>query len=138
MGRNPFIDAATPPLPTQPYRLTVQAPDGSEVIVIDVDPDGLPVAHDGYEGSLLTLLVDKDIDIDHTCGGVCACSTCHIYVLRGIDTSPDAIEEEEDQLDYAPGVQDNSRLACQFVPNGSEDVVVQIPAWNRNEVSEDH
>jgi len=35
-------------------------------------------------------------------------------------------------------VQENSRLACQFVPDGSSDVVVEIPAWNRNEVSENH
>jgi len=138
MGSNPFIDDDEPPLPTKPYRLTVKGPGGEEVVVIDVDPGSLPEAHEGYPGSLLSLLIDKDVDIDHTCGGVCACSTCHVYVLQGLDTSPDPIEEEEDQLDFAPGVQDNSRLSCQFVPNGSTDVVIQIPAWNRNEVSEDH
>lgn len=138
MGRNPYIDADIPPPPVQAYRLTVLDPTGQEIVLIDVDPNALPEAHEGYTGSILSLLIDKDVDIDHTCGGVCACSTCHIYVLAGLDTAPDPIEEEEDQLDFAPGVRDNSRLSCQFVPNGTTDVTVQLPAWNRNEVSEDH
>ena len=41
-------------------------------------------------------------------------------------------------LDYAPGLKSNSRLACQCVPDGSEDVEVEIPPWNRNEVKEGH
>jgi 2Fe-2S ferredoxin len=138
MGNNPYIDAESPPLPERPYTLTVRASDGSDVTIIDVDPDALPEAHEGYPGSILSLLIDRDVNIDHTCGGVCACSTCHVYIVKGLDTSPDPIEEEEDQLDFAPGVQDNSRLACQFVPNGTSDVIVQLPGWKRNEVSEDH
>jgi len=134
LSKNPFIDADAPPLPSKPYRLTVK----NTGQVIEVDPDRLPEHHDGNRGSILGLLLDNDVDIDHTCGGVCACSTCHIYVVSGIDTSPEPIEEEEDQLDFAPALRDDSRLACQFVPNGTKDVVVEIPAWNRNEVSEDH
>ena len=133
MSQNPFIDAEAPPLPTQAYRLTIQ----NTGQVIHVDPKQLGDVHDGYAGSVLSLMLENDADIDHTCGGVCACSTCHIYVLKGIDTSPDPIEEEEDQLDFAPAVRAESRLACQFVPNGTVDVVIEIPAWNRNEVSED-
>ena len=78
------------------------------------------------------------MDINHSCGGVVGCSTCHIYVHSGLDTSPEPIDEEEDQLDFAPAVQDNSRLACCFVPDGSENVEIEIPAWNRNAVSEEH
>ena len=137
MGQNPFIDEEAPPLPTRCYTLTVRTPEG-EVHVIRVDPDNLPEAHDGYTGSILSLLDDNDIDIDHTCGGVCACSTCHVYLRKGFDSAPEPIEEEEDQLDFAPGVDDDSRLSCMCVPDGSVDVEVEIPAWNRNEVSEDH
>ena len=39
-------------------------------------------------------------------------------------------------LDLAPGLTLNSRLACQAVPDGSEDLVVEIPSWNRNRISE--
>ena len=137
MGRNPFIDEDAPPPPTRAYTLTVKTPEGKQH-TIAVDPENLPEAHEGHTGSILSLLLAHDIEIDHTCGGVCACSTCHIHVRAGFDTAPEAIEEEEDQLDFAPGVDDDSRLSCQCVPDGSADVTVEIPAWNRNEVSEDH
>ena len=44
----------------------------------------------------------------------------------------------EDMLDLAPGLEPQSRLACQCVPNGSQSIIVEIPEWNRNLVSEDH
>lgn len=137
MGKNPFIDAEAPPPPSRAYTLTVNTPDG-ESHSIPVDPANLPEAHEGHTGGLLSLMLEAGLDIDHTCGGVCACSTCHVYVRKGLDSAPEAIEEEEDQLDFAPGVDDDSRLACQCVPDGSMDVVVEIPSWTRNEVSEDH
>jgi 2Fe-2S ferredoxin len=43
-----------------------------------------------------------------------------------------------DQLDEAPATTLQSRLACQTVPNGTMDVVVEIPEWNKNLVKEDH
>ncbi|MDG1480968.1 MAG: 2Fe-2S iron-sulfur cluster-binding protein [Myxococcota bacterium] len=137
MGKNPFIDAEAPPLPSRAYTLTVNTSDGASH-TIPVDPNNLPEAHEGHSGGLLSLMLEAGLDIDHTCGGVCACSTCHVFVRKGLDSAPEAIEEEEDQLDFAPGVDDDSRLACQCVPNGSVDVVVELPGWTRNEVSEDH
>ncbi len=136
MGVNPFIDEPAPPPPTKSYTLTVR--DGAEVTTIAVDHRDLPDGHDGHPGSLLQLLLAHDIDIDHACGGVVACSTCHVYVRQGFDSAPEPIEEEEDMLDLAPAVKDDSRLSCQCVPDGSVDVVVELPTWNRNEVSEDH
>ncbi len=47
------------------------------------------------------------------CGGVCACSTCHIYVKQGANLLSEAEEEEEDILDKAFDVRANSRLGCQ-------------------------
>ncbi len=134
MGVNPFIEDPPPPPPTQRYRLRVRGTDQ----VIAVDPAALADHHDGHPGSILSLLLEAGIDVDHACGGVVACSTCHVYVHQGFDTAPEPIEEEEDMLDMAPMVRDSSRLACQCVPDGTTDVEVEIPSWNRNEVSEDH
>jgi len=134
VGVNPFIDADAPPPPSAPYHLTLH-PSGE---IIAVDPDDLPQHHDGHPGSLLSLLLEAGVDIEHSCGGVCACSTCHVYVLEGGGSAPEPIEEEDDQLDFAPAVTDQSRLACQCVPDGSVDVVVALPDWNRNEVKEEH
>jgi ferredoxin, 2Fe-2S len=47
------------------------------------------------------------------CGGVCACSTCHVYVKTGADLLEPAEEDEEDILDKAFDVRANSRLGCQ-------------------------
>lgn len=103
---------------------------------IEVDLDQLPSSEIGEPGSILDLALASDIDIDHACGGVCACSTCHIIVQAGLDSCNSATEEEEDQLDEAPGITPQSRLACQCIPDGSQNLVVQIPHWNRNLVRE--
>ena len=132
MGQNPYIDQDVPP-PTKAYKLTLK----NTGQCFMVDHKNLP-DRDGLEGSILSVLLEHGIDIDHSCGGVVACSTCHIYVNKGLDTAPEAIEEEEDQLDFAPAVRETSRLACQCVPSGDEDVEVELPEWNRNEVSEHH
>ena len=132
MGINPFIDAEPPPPPKQAYTLTVK----NTGQVINVDPDHLP-DEEGQAGSVLSLLLAAGIELDHVCGGVVACSTCHVYVNQGLDSAPEAVEEEEDQLDFAPALRDESRLACQCVPDGSVSVEIEIPDWNRNEVSEE-
>ena len=132
MGHNPYIDQDVPP-PKKAYKLHLK----NTGQCFDVDPEHLP-DHDGLKGSILSILLEHGVDIDHSCGGVVACSTCHIYVNKGGATAPEAIDEEEDQLDFAPAVRESSRLACQCVPDGSEDVEIEIPQWNRNEVSEGH
>ncbi|MEC8380425.1 MAG: 2Fe-2S iron-sulfur cluster-binding protein [Myxococcota bacterium] len=134
MGQNPYLDTEVIPPPKKAYKLHLR----NTGEIFEVDPDALPEHHDGQKGSILSILVENGVDIDHACGGVVACSTCHIYVQDGFDTAPEPIEEEEDQLEFAPAVNDTSRLACQCVPDGSADVTVEIPAWNRNKVSEEH
>lgn len=47
------------------------------------------------------------------CGGVCACSTCHVYVEQGAELLSEASEDEEDILDKAFDVRMSSRLGCQ-------------------------
>ncbi|MFN7684867.1 MAG: 2Fe-2S iron-sulfur cluster-binding protein [Oligoflexia bacterium] len=90
----------------------------------------------GSSESLLDLALNAGIEIDHACGGVCACSTCHIKLKAGSASCSPSTEQEEDQLDKAPGVSPQSRLACQCVPDGSMELLVEIPVWNRNRVRE--
>ncbi len=103
---------------------------------IQIDPKARPSSGHGEVGSVLDMALALDIDIDHACGGVAACSTCHIVVKQGLESCNKSSEEEEDQLDKAPGVTPKSRLACQCVPNGQTDLVIEIPSWNRNRVRE--
>ena len=72
------------------------------------------------------------------CGGVCACSTCHCIVREGLDTISEMSDAEEEELSFAPGLTPSSRLSCQSVPDGTRNLVVHIPNWNRNIVRESH
>lgn len=85
---------------------------------------------------LLEVAVDNGINIEHACGGVCACSTCHVYVEQGMGDVAEATEAEEDRVEEAPGLQMNSRLSCQCEVEGNGPIVVRVPAWNRNAVKE--
>jgi len=131
-GSNPYIDNSEVKKPTRAYKIRFLPMD----VTIDVDPAKLPYDDHGLEGSILEIAMGHGISIDHACGGVCACSTCHILVKEGLDTCNEAIEAELDQLDNAPKTTFQSRLACQTVPDGSSDIVVQIPSWNRNLIRE--
>ena len=94
--------------------------------------------HEGEPGSILDWADQRDIEIDHACGGFAACSTCHIIVRKGLESCNEISEAEDDMLDEAPGLTMQSRLACQCIPDGSQDMVVEIPAWNRNLAKEEH
>lgn len=85
---------------------------------------------------LLEVAIEAGINIEHACGGVCACSTCHVYVERGMDHVASSTEAEEDRVEEAPGLQVNSRLSCQCEIEGDGPIVVRVPAWNRNAVKE--
>jgi len=85
---------------------------------------------------LLEVAMDHGINIEHACGGVCACSTCHIYVESGVKHLSESTEAEEDRVEEAPGLQRNSRLSCQCTIEGEGPIVVRVPAWNRNAVKE--
>ncbi len=122
-----------PPPPKKGYRITL-LPKGVE---LEVRPEQIPYSRHGLPGSILDIVSAKDEHlIEHSCGGVQACSTCHIYVEAGLDSTNETSEREEDYLDKARGVKLNSRLACCCVPDGTVDVVIQVPPWNTNEVKE--
>ena len=86
--------------------------------------------------TLLELALEHGINIEHACGGVCACSTCHVYIEQGEDSLPEPEDDELDRVEEAPGIQINSRLACQCKITGGGPIVVKVPAWNRNAVKE--
>ncbi len=131
-GKNPLIEETEVKLPTKKYTVTFLPAN----VTVEVDPAELPYGRHGLAGSILDIAEGAGVHLDHNCGGVCACSTCHVIVKQGLETCNEASEDEEDQLDDARGVTTQSRLGCQCVPNGTSDVIVEIPAWNRNLVSE--
>lgn len=133
-GANPYVEKPNVALPTRKYKVTFLPMNKT----VEVDPDRFPYAHDGLPGSLLDIALGNGIDIDHACGGVCACSTCHVVIKEGQATLGEGTDDEEDQLENAPGLKSTSRLACQAVPDGTADVIVEIPEWNRNLVQEEH
>jgi len=113
------------------FQITFIMPDGSRRVVHAAAGEDALSGH-GRPGSLLDIALSQGIEIEHACGGVCACGTCHVIVRRGADSCSPPAEEEEDCLDEAYGVTPQSRLACQCVPDGTEDLEVEVPAWNRN------
>lgn len=133
-GVNPYIKQPDVTKATRTYNVTFLPMN----VTIQVDPEKFPYAHDGLPGSLLDIALGNGIEIDHACGGVCACSTCHVVIKEGHDTINESNEEEEDQLDQAPDLKPTSRLSCQSVPDGTKDIIVEIPDWNRNLVQEGH
>ncbi|QEL21129.1 2Fe-2S iron-sulfur cluster-binding protein [Limnoglobus roseus] len=137
-GVNPYIQAAKTQKPERPFKVTFQMEDTGEKIEVPVDPAQIPFGDHGLEGSLLDIAEGAGVEINHSCGGVCACSTCHVYVAQGLETCSPSTDDEEDMLDEAPAVTTESRLSCQCVPNGKKDLLVIVPRWNRNEVKEGH
>ena len=135
-GANPYIAPAHVEAARQPYRITVRH--GESATEIAVDPSRIPYQDDGLPGSVLDILLGHDVAIDHACGGVAACSTCHVHVFQGMESTNEISDAEADQLDYAADCRPNSRLACQCVPNGKMSVSVSIPSWNRNQAHEEH
>ncbi|MBT5228833.1 MAG: ISC system 2Fe-2S type ferredoxin [Methylococcales bacterium] len=77
------------------------------------------------------------IDIEHACEKSCACTTCHIVVREGFDSMEESDELEDDLLDKAWGLEPDSRLSCQAII-GTEDLVIEVPKYTINMVSENH
>ena len=87
--------------------------------------------------TLCDALLDSEIEIEHACEKSCACTTCHVVIREGYETLQDPEEKEEDLLDKAWGLEATSRLSCQVVL-GDDDLVVEIPKYTINQVSENH
>ena len=94
-------------------------------VTVEVDDEKYPLADHGKPGSLLDIALANDIELEHNCGGSCACTTCHVIVRAGAENLSEMAEDEEDRLDMAEGLTIRSRLGCQAVVRG--DVAVEIP-----------
>ena len=83
------------------------------------------------------MCIRDSISIEHACEKACACTTCHVILREGFDSLEESDELEDDLLDKAWGLEPDSRLSCQ-VKVGDEDLVVEIPKYTINQVSENH
>lgn len=99
-------------------------PSGAEAEIgsLDADPD---LACDA--GAILQRALLAGVALDHTCGGMASCATCHCWIRAGADSLPAPAADELAMLERAVGRRPESRLACQAVPDGSADVVVEVP-----------
>ena len=83
-------------------------------------------AEAGY--SILEIAEDNDVHLNHNCGGVCACSTCHVYINAGEEYLEEISDKEEDFIDRAINPRLESRLGCQCIILEDDAVVeVEIP-----------
>jgi ferredoxin, 2Fe-2S len=99
-------------------------------------PDGAVIEASPGE-SILDAALRHDIAIEHACEKSCACTTCHVLVREGFASLNSSDELEDDMLDKAWGLEPDSRLGCQAVV-GESDLVVEIPRYSINMVSERH
>ncbi len=89
-----------------------------------------PITLSGIEPdqSVLEVALKNDIELHHNCGGVCACSTCHIYIDKGDEFLEELSDKEEDFIDRAVNPRINSRLGCQCILlDGSGNISVTLP-----------
>jgi ferredoxin, 2Fe-2S len=87
--------------------------------------------------SILKAAKQAGAEVGYACGGVCACSTCHVYVKEGLSSLSDQEENEEDILDKAFDVRSSSRLSCQSKV-GTADLVVEITTESRRAWLDEH
>lgn len=82
--------------------------------------------------SILEITEEFDVHLNHNCGGVCACSTCHVYIEKGDAYLEEISDKEEDFIDRAINPRLESRLACQcIILDEDADVTVTIPDQRR-------
>ncbi|XP_044165403.1 adrenodoxin-like protein 1, mitochondrial [Acropora muricata] len=105
------------------------------VNVTFIDRGGNPIAVKGKVGDNLLYLAHRyGIEMEGACEASLACSTCHVYVKEDyFDQLPEPDEKEDDMLDMAPFLQENSRLGCQIIlAKDLEGLEVTLPKATRN------
>lgn len=122
-GSSSAVIDAQPETERKLYHITFLRPDG-ERVTVDYEPGVTPYHEHGKEGSLLDIALNYGIDLQHACGGNCACTTCHVIVKQGEENLTEMDEDEEDRIYMADSVTLHSRLGCQSVVRG--DVTVEI------------
>ena len=87
--------------------------------------------------SVLKAAKQVGAEVGYACGGVCACSTCHVYVKAGLASLSAQEESEEDILDKAFDVRPASRLACQSKV-GAADLTIELSNESRRAWLDEH
>lgn len=99
-------------------KINFEEKDIEPVTLTDIKPDQ----------SLLEVILDAGIELHHNCGGVCACSTCHIYIKSGEAHIAELSDKEEDFIDRAVNPRIESRLGCQCIlANGAGNLEITLP-----------
>jgi len=110
-----------------------------QIIVLpheEICPDGAVIeAEPGI--TIIDAVAKGGVDIEHACEKSCACTTCHVVIREGFDSLNESDELEDDLLDKAWGLEPDSRLSCQAVV-ADTDLVIEIPKYTINMVSENH
>jgi 2Fe-2S ferredoxin len=101
------------------------------------EPDGIevevPVGTSFLEAARVC-----DAQVGSACGGVCACSTCHVYVKQGLEALTEVSDREEDIIDKAFDVQRTSRLGCQAKMTAERTYVIEITRESRKAFLDEH
>ena len=98
-----------------------------EIIVVDRHGEAHELeAPTDMNMNLMEVCKAYELPVKGTCGGMALCSTCHCYVLSDTEL-PEMGDDEEDMLDQAFFVEDNSRLGCQLqITNDLDGLRVQL------------
>ena len=91
-----------------------------------IDPKTITEVASGL--SVLEIAEENGIHLNHNCGAVCACSTCHVYIDEGMESLPEITDREEDFIDRAINPTIDSRLGCQcIIEEDGVEISVTIP-----------
>lgn len=111
----------------------------TQIIILpheELCPEGVVIeAEKGV--TICDALLANDVALEHACEKSCACTTCHVVVREGFSSLEESTEDEDDMLDKAWGLEPDSRLGCQ-AKVGDKNLVVEIPKYTINMVSENH
>src|SRR5581483_6779278 len=105
--------------------------------IVRFEPDGIEIEVP-VGTSILEASQKAHGQVGSACGGVCACSTCHVYVKQGLEVLAPASDREEDIMDKAFDVRPNSRLGCQSRILRDTTIVVEISRESRKAYLDEH
>lgn len=99
---------------------------------------GKTVTGNFADQSILEITEDFDVHLNHNCGGVCACSTCHVYIEQGEQFLEEISDKEEDFIDRAINPRLESRLGCQCVILDEKAVITVTIPDQKNIIGHEH
>ena len=78
--------------------------------------------------TLLEIALKNDIDLHHNCGGVCSCTTCHLFIEKGMEFIDEKSKREKDFVKTVISHNEKSRLGCQsLLLDGEGQLEVMVP-----------